>query len=277
MRVSGTLPPEYGDSLSAAEDFKITGCRRDQRATCRSLLSGTLPASYGNLISAVIIDLSGNRGISGTIPSTWGRKLTQATTLNLENNALRGGLPATWRNDEEGYPWKSTLTIAATDFGNQPGCWPECWRTSALQNGATVTQAVTGATGILATAITGPTTSIVVSVTSVKTFDTSNAVTVGGHASTPVPTAVTVGMYIWTTRGFQVLASGERKMYVTGTRRSCGMPCAKRPAGDPCLCREDQNPWFPKLRVRGLSLNGDICRRRERERERERGNMTDSI
>ena len=253
MRVSGTLPTEYGDSLSAVEDFVITGL---------PLLSGTLPASYGNMVSAVIIDLSGNRGISGTIPSTWGRKLTQATILNLENNALRGGLPATWRNDEEGYPWKSTLTIAATDFGTQPG-------RSALQDGAKVTQAVTGAKGMLATAITGPTTSIVVAVTSVEAFDTSNAVTIGGHASTPIPTAVTVGMYIWTTAGFQTLASGERKMYVTGTRRSCGMPCAKRPVGDPCLCREDQNPWFPKLRVRWLSLNRILVMFADEEREKQ--------
>ena len=70
----------------------------------------------------------------------------------------------------------TTLTIASTDFGAQG-------------IGVAVRQANSLAVGTLLTALNGSTTTIVVTSTN-GTFDATNAITVGTHATTPVPTVV---------------------------------------------------------------------------------------
>ena len=72
-------------------------------------------------------------------------------------------------------PVGTTLTIPSTDFGVQGV-------------GVDVTQTGSTATGTLLEALAGATNTIVVARTS-GTFDTSNVVTVNGHANKPVPTA----------------------------------------------------------------------------------------
>jgi hypothetical protein len=72
-----------------------------------------------------------------------------------------------------------TLTIPLTDFGLQA-------------KGVTVTQATTGAEGTLKVVLSMATVTVVVVPTNNNAFDTSNAITVGGHATTPTPTAAVV-------------------------------------------------------------------------------------
>ena len=75
-------------------------------------------------------------------------------------------------------PVGTTLTIPLTNFGAQ-------------SVSVAVSQAVSGAAGTLHTALTGATTTVVVTTTS-GTFGTGvwNVITINGHAADPVPTAV---------------------------------------------------------------------------------------
>ena len=75
-------------------------------------------------------------------------------------------------------PVGTTLTIPLTNFGAQ-------------SVSVAVSQAVSGAAGTLHTALTGATTTVVVTTTS-GTFGTgvSEVITINGHAAEPVPTAV---------------------------------------------------------------------------------------
>ena len=72
-----------------------------------------------------------------------------------------------------------TLTIDSVDFTAEP---------QAI--GVSVTQAVSGAVGTLATALDGATTTVVVTPTSGTAFDTSNEINVNNFAVKPVPKAV---------------------------------------------------------------------------------------
>ena len=71
-----------------------------------------------------------------------------------------------------------TLTIDSVDF------------TAAQAVGVSVTQAVSGAVGTLATALDGATTTVVVTPTSGTAFDTTNKINVNNFAAKPVPKAV---------------------------------------------------------------------------------------
>ena len=72
-----------------------------------------------------------------------------------------------------------TLTIPSTDFGFQA-------------KGVAVTQAVSGAVGTLKVVLSMATVTVVVVPTSADPFDTTNAITIGGHAATPTPTAADI-------------------------------------------------------------------------------------
>jgi hypothetical protein len=72
------------------------------------------------------------------------------------------------------------LTVASTDYGAQAG-------------GVHVTQAASGAVGTLATALTRATTTVAITTTNGIAFETGKPVAIGGHASTPIPTAVIAG------------------------------------------------------------------------------------
>ena len=69
---------------------------------------------------------------------------------------------------------RTTLAITSTNFGVQA-------------IGVVVTQAVSGAAGTLSIALTGATVTVVVTPTNDIMFDTTNAITVNSHGSTPVP------------------------------------------------------------------------------------------
>ena len=73
-------------------------------------------------------------------------------------------------------PVGTTLTIPSTDFGAQGV-------------GVSVSQTGSSATATLRTALTGATTTVVVTPTS-GTFDTTNAITINSHATTPIPIVV---------------------------------------------------------------------------------------
>ena len=78
-RISGTLPPEYGD-LQYLEMWGSEPMR----------LSGTIPPEYGNLVQPAAIAML-NTQLSGTIPSEFGRLTTlEALCATINRNPTPG-------------------------------------------------------------------------------------------------------------------------------------------------------------------------------------------
>ena len=94
----------------------------------------------------------------------------------LFRSALHTHSTARYKGDWVQSPIGTTLTVPSTDFGAQIV-------------GVAVSQVVSLAVGTLHTPLNGATTTVVVTPTS-GTFDTTNAITINGHATKPVPTAM---------------------------------------------------------------------------------------
>ena len=172
-----------------ARDAKLARLRLDAENTFVRDTQKIDEVALGNVLKEKTGEMlrGWHKKLNNTVERKWKAYLekmrenrTKATAEEAAKNNPETREPFTSHDDDlidgtTGVSW--TLTIPSTDFGAQV-------------KGVAVTQAVSGAAGTLDAALSVATTTVVVTATNAISFDSTHAITVGGHANKPVPTGV---------------------------------------------------------------------------------------